>query len=95
MVAAFGVEGEGSQDFAGGGVDDADVEVVDEHDDGLAGPASSDGDLVEGAVVAEGDFAGVVDAVVADAVVGVVGVVVRGGFGSCGVGGGGGGAVWE
>ena len=29
MVAAFGVEGEGSQDFAGGGVDDADVEVVD------------------------------------------------------------------
>ena len=94
MVAAVGVEGEGSQDFAGGRVDDSDVEVVDEHDDGLAGPASADGDLVECGLVAEGDFAGVVDAVLADAVVGVVGSVVGRGFGSGRVGGGWCGAVW-
>ena len=77
LVAAFGVEGEGADDFAGGGVDDADVEVVDEQDDGGAGVGSADADVVEVAVVAEGDFAGFVDAVVADAELGV-GVVVPG-----------------
>ena len=46
-------------------------------------------------LMAEGDFAGVVDAVVADAVVGVGGVAGGGGFGAGGVGGGGGGAVGE
>ena len=46
-------------------------------------------------LMAEGDVAGVVDAVVADAelAVGVVGA--GGGFGAGGVGGGGGGVVWE
>jgi hypothetical protein len=58
LVGAGGVEGEVAQDFAGGGVDDADVEVVDEHDDGGSGVGSSDADFVEVAVVAEGDFAG-------------------------------------
>ena len=40
----------------------------DEHDDGGSGEGSADADVVEVAVDAEGDVAGVVDAVVADAV---------------------------
>lgn len=87
MVAAVGVEGEGAQDFAGGGVDDADLEVGDEHDDGGSGVGSSDADVVELAVVAEGDFAGLVDAVVADSVVWVEVALAGCGFGSGGVGG--------
>ena len=71
LVVAGGVEGEVAEELAGGGVDDADVEVGDEHDDGGSGVGSSDADVVEAAVVAQGDRAGVVDAVVADAVVGV------------------------
>ena len=53
------------------GVDDADVEVLDEQDDAGSGVGSADADVVESAVVAEGDGAGFVDAVVADPVVGV------------------------
>ena len=77
LVAAGGVEGEAAEELAGGGVDDADVEVVDEEDDGLAGVGAADADVVHAAGAAEGDGAGLVDAVVADAVVGVV----AGGFG--------------
>ncbi len=33
LGTSWWVEGEGAQDFAGGGVDDSDVEVVDEHED--------------------------------------------------------------
>jgi hypothetical protein len=46
-------EGEFAEEFAGGGVDDAEVEVVDEHQDG--GPA--DADVVEFPGHAEGEFA--------------------------------------
>lgn len=60
MVVAGGVEGEVSEEFAGGGVDDADVEVLDQDDD----VGSSDADGVEPALVAQGDLAGLVDAVV-------------------------------
>ena len=70
MVVDVGVEGEFAEEFSGGGVDDADVEVGDEHDDVGSGVGSSDADVVESCVVAQGDYAGVVDAVVADAVVG-------------------------
>jgi hypothetical protein len=42
LVVAGGVEGELAEDLAGGLVDDADVEVVDEHEDGLAGVGASD-----------------------------------------------------
>lgn len=73
MVVAGGVEGECSEEFAGGGVDDADVAVVDEEEDGGSGVGSSDADVVESAVVAEGDDAAVVDAVAADALAGVAG----------------------
>jgi hypothetical protein len=55
------------------------------------GPA--DADVVEPSGVAEGDFAGVVDDVGSDAVVGVGGAVAGGGFGPGGAGGGGGGPV--
>jgi hypothetical protein len=33
LVVAAGVDGEVAEEFAGGGVDDADVEVVDEEDE--------------------------------------------------------------
>ena len=46
-------------------------EVLDEQDDGGSGVGSADADVVESAVVAQGDGAGFVDAVVADPVVGV------------------------
>jgi hypothetical protein len=47
LVVAGGVDGEGSEEFSGGGVDDADVEVVDEEDDVGSGEGSSDADVVE------------------------------------------------
>jgi hypothetical protein len=66
LVVAGGVDGEFAEEFAGGGVDHPDVQVVDEHDHVGSGVGSSDTDVVEPAVVAQGDGAGVVDAVVAD-----------------------------
>jgi hypothetical protein len=53
VVVVFGVDGEGADDLAGGGVDDADVEVVDEGDDGGSVEGSSEADVVEFAVDAE------------------------------------------
>ena len=50
LVAAGGVEGECSEDFVGGGVDDADVEVADEQDDAGSGVGSADSDVVHAAV---------------------------------------------
>jgi hypothetical protein len=86
LVVLGGVEGELAEDLAGGGLDDADVEVVDEEQDGGSGEGSSEADVVEPAVVAQGDAAGVVDAVAADAVVGVVAAVSGAGFGAGSVG---------
>jgi hypothetical protein len=63
LVVAGGVEGEVAEEFAGGGVDDADVEVGDEEGDGGSGVGHADADVVDPAVVAEGDFAGGVDVV--------------------------------
>lgn len=94
MVVAGGVDRECSEEFSGGGIDDANVEVVDEEDDVGSGVGSSDADVAELAGDAEGDDAGGVDAVVSDSVVGVVGSG-RGGFGSCVVDGGGSGASGE
>jgi len=45
------------QEFAGGGVDDADVEVVDREEDLGSGVGSADADVVESSVVAEGETA--------------------------------------
>jgi hypothetical protein len=89
LVVAGGVEGEVAEHFAGGGVDDAYVEVGDEEEDGGSGVGSSDADVMKAAVVAEGDFAVGIDAVAADAVVGVVVAAGGCGFGPGLVGGGG------
>ena len=71
MVVASWVDGQVAEEFAGGGVDDADVEVVDEQDDVGSGVGSADADVAQSAVDAQGDGAGFVDLVVADPVVGV------------------------
>lgn len=71
MVVAGWVEGECSEDFAGGGLDDADVEVGDEQDHGGSGVEAADADVVESAAVAERNDAAPVDAVASDPVVGV------------------------
>ena len=94
MVVLGGVEDEFAEEFAGGGVDDADVEVVDEDQDVGSGVGSSDADVVESAVDPECDDAGVVDAVGADPMVDLAGPVRgQGGFRPAGVGGGRGGLV--
>jgi hypothetical protein len=72
LVVAAGVDGQLPEQFAGGGVDDADVEVVDEHEHVGSGVGSSDAEVVQPAGHAQGDHAAVVDAVVADTGVGVV-----------------------
>jgi hypothetical protein len=46
LVVAGGVEDEVAQEFAGGGVDDSDVEVLDEDQDADAGVGSADADVV-------------------------------------------------
>jgi hypothetical protein len=87
LVVAVGVDGELAEEFAGGGVDDADVEVVDEHQDAGSGVGPADADVVEFAVVAEGELAVGVDAVGADPVVGIAGAVAGGCLGPGVVGG--------
>ena len=67
-------------------VEDADVAVVDEHGDFGAGAAFAEADVVQAAVVADGDGAGGVDGVGAYAAVGGDDVAGGGGFGSVGVG---------
>ena len=57
----MGLRSEFSEEFAGGGVDDPDVEVVDEEDDGGSGVGSADADVVESAGDAEGDDSVVID----------------------------------
>jgi hypothetical protein len=63
-------QGELSQELAGGLDDDADVPVLHEQQDVGSGVGSSDADVVQAAVVADGDRAGVVDAVAADPLMG-------------------------
>ena len=95
MVVPGGVEGEVAEEFAGGGVDDAYIEVCDEDDDVGSGVFSSDADVMQPAVVAQRDLAGGVDAVVADPVVDVAVGVGGHGFGAGLVDGCWGGPVWE
>jgi hypothetical protein len=91
LVVAAWVDGQLAEELPGGGVDDADPEVVDEHGHVGSGVGSSDAEVVEPAGHAQGDHAAVVDAVVAGAGVGVV-VAAGGreGFGEGVVDGGGG-----
>jgi len=53
LVSGFGVECEVPEEFAGGLVDDSDVEVVDDEDDGLVFVGSADSDVVHAARSAE------------------------------------------
>jgi hypothetical protein len=69
LVVHGGVEDEFADEFAGGGVEDADVQVLDQEDDGGSVVGSADADVVEPAVVPEGDRAGVIDTIAADPVV--------------------------
>src|SRR5215468_10706233 len=93
LVVAGGAGGELAEQFAGGGVDDADVAVLGEQQDVGSGVGSADADVVEAAAVAHGDRPGGADDVAADTVVGVGVAVAGGGFGPGLVGGGGGGPV--
>lgn len=81
LVAAVWVEGELADELSGCLVDDSNVEVVDEQDDGLVGVCSSDADVVHAAGSAEADGAAFVDDVVANAVVGAGGCSGWGDFG--------------
>jgi hypothetical protein len=71
LVVAGGVELEVSEEFAVGS-GGADVEVFDEGEHWLATMAAADADVVELAVVSQGELAAGVDGVVADSIVGVV-----------------------
>jgi hypothetical protein len=86
VVAVVGVDGEVAEDLAGGGVDDAYVQVGDEQDDAGSGVVAADGDVVELSVDAQGDGAADGDAVVTDPEVGVAGAVGGAGFGAGRVG---------
>jgi hypothetical protein len=79
LVVAAGIDDQVAQDLAGGGVDDGDVQVLDEQDDVGSGVGSADADVPELAGDAQGDAAGLVDLVVADAVMGVGSAVSAGG----------------
>ena len=70
MVVPVRVQGELADQLAGVAVDDADVQVVDEQGDCGAGQAGAEADVVEPAVVSQGDRAAGVDLVVPDPVVG-------------------------
>ena len=90
LVVPGGVEDEFSEQFAGGGVQDADVQVLGQERDVGSGVGAADADVVEAAAGAEREVAGFADFVVADAVVGVGAAVAGDGFGPGGAGGGGG-----
>jgi len=83
------------EEFAGGGVDDADVQVLDQEQDVGPGVGPADADVVELAGVAQGDGAVVIEPVGAHPVVGAGFTVAWCGFGAGGVGGGGGGPVGQ
>ena len=95
LVVAGWVDDKFADELAGGGVDDADVQVLDQHQDRGPGVFGAGADVVEFPVDAEGELAGRVSAVGADPVVSVGGAVAGCGLGPCGVGGGGGGPVRE
>ncbi|MGW5155250.1 hypothetical protein ACWEPN_07195 [Nonomuraea wenchangensis] len=65
LVVAGGVDGQLAEEFAGDGVDDADVEVFDEEHGAGPGVGSADADVVQASGQAEDDDSGLVDAVVA------------------------------
>jgi hypothetical protein len=57
LVVAGGVDDQLAQQLAGGRVDDADLEVLDEQQDRGSGVGSADADVVKAAVDPQGDLA--------------------------------------
>ena len=55
LVVPGVVEDEFAEQFAGGGVDDGDLKVLDQEQDAGSGVGSADADVVEAAGAAEGD----------------------------------------
>ena len=94
MIVPGGVDGEVADELTGGGIDDSDVEVVDEHENAGSGVGAADADVVQAAVDAQGEGAVGVDAVGAHALVGVE-ALPGGRFVAGGVGGGRGGLVGQ
>jgi hypothetical protein len=84
LVVEAGVESELAQQLAGGGVDHADVLVVDQDSNPFVFVGASDSDVVHAGAEPEGDGAGVIDTVFADSPVSVG--AGRGGFAARGVG---------
>jgi hypothetical protein len=93
LVVPGGVDDKLAQELAGGGVDDPDVQVLDEHQDAGPGVGPADADVMQAAADAEGELAVGVDAVGADPVAGAGGSVAGTCFGPGGVSGGGSGLV--
>ena len=88
MVVLGGVEDEVAEELAGGGVHDADVQVLGDQDDVGSGVGPADADVVESAVVSQGHHACFVDPIGAHWVVDLAGDEgAGGGFGSGRVGG--------
>jgi hypothetical protein len=81
LVVLGRVDGELSDELAGGGVGDAHVEVMHEDDHGVAAVFGAQADVVHAAVDAQSDLSAFVDGVVTDAVVAVV-ATAGAGFGS-------------
>ena len=71
MVVDVRVQDQIADEFSGDGVDDADVQVLDEQDHAGSLVGSADADVVQSAVVAQRHGACFVDGVVADPVVGL------------------------
>ena len=58
LVVPVGVEDQFAEELAAAGVDDADVQVLDQEQDAGPGVGPSDSDVVEAAAVAEADKPG-------------------------------------
>lgn len=93
LVVAGRVEEQFAEQFPGGGVDDPDVQVADEHQDGGPGMGLADAGVVQLPVDPQGELAVGIDPVGADAVMAVCGPVAGGSFGAGSIGGGGRGPV--
>jgi hypothetical protein len=72
VVVLGNVQDEVPIELAGGCVHDPDVQVVHQQDDGGSGVDASDSNVVESAIDSQGDTPGLIDAISAYPVVGLV-----------------------
>jgi hypothetical protein len=85
-VVFVGLDEVVAEDLAGGVVGDGHGCFVGEDEDGFSGVVVADSEVVEFSGSSEGEFAELVDGVVADSVVGGEGLPAGGGFDGRGVG---------